>query len=164
MSILTIILIIIAILVALLGIAGTVLPSLPGPPLCFVSMVVVYFACPGQITPNLLLWMLLVTIIVVVMDFTIPIVFTKMGGGSKPAIWGTTIGTLAGLFFLPWGLILGPLLGAFIGEYIKNRKFLHASKVSMMSFVAFLLSSVVKLVASLLMTFFAMQAVWNFVN
>ena len=42
MSIFTIILIIIAILVALLGIAGTVLPSLPGPPLCFVSMVIVY--------------------------------------------------------------------------------------------------------------------------
>ena len=164
MSIFTIILIIIAILVALLGIAGTVLPSLPGPPLCFVSMVMVYFACPGQIAPSLLLWMLLVTIIVVVMDYTIPIAFTKMGGGSKPAIWETTIGTFAGLFFMPWGLILGPLLGAFIGEYIKNKKFLHASKVSMMSFVAFLLSSVVKLVASLLMTFFAIQAVWNFVN
>ena len=100
MSILTIILIIIAILVALLGIAGTVLPSLPGPPLCFASMVVVYFACPGQIAPSLLLWMLLVTIIVVVMDYTIPIAFTKMGGGSKPAIWGTTVGTFAGLFFI----------------------------------------------------------------
>lgn len=164
MSILTIILIIIAILVALVGIAGTVLPSLPGPPLCFVSMVVVYFACPGQITTSLLLWMLLVTIIVVIMDYTIPIVFTKLGGGSKSAIWGTTIGTFAGLFFLPWGLILGPLVGAFIGEIIKNRKIHQASKVSMMSFVAFLLSSVVKLVASLLMTFFTIQAVWNYVN
>jgi uncharacterized protein YqgC (DUF456 family) len=164
MSILTIILIIIAIIAALLGIAGTVLPSLPGPPLCFVSMVVVYFACPGQITLYLLLLMLLVTIIVVIMDYTIPIVFTKMGGGSKPAMWGTTIGTFAGLFFLPWGLVLGPLLGAFIGEIIKNRKLLHASKVSMMSFVSFLLSTVVKLVASLLMTFFTIHAVWNFVN
>ncbi len=164
MSILTIILIIIAILMALLGIAGTVLPSLPGPPLCFVSMVIVYFACPGQITPNLLLWMLLVTVIVVIMDYTIPLVFTKMGGGSKPAMWGATIGTFAGLFFMPWGLILGPLMGAFIGEFMKNGKFLQASKVSMMSFVAFLLSSVVKLVASLLMTFFTIHAVWSFVN
>jgi uncharacterized protein YqgC (DUF456 family) len=164
MSVFTIILIIIAILVALVGIAGTVLPSLPGPPLCFASMVVVYFACPGQIMTSLLLWMLLVTIIVVIMDYTIPIVFTKLGGGSKSAIWGTTIGTFAGLFFLPWGLILGPLVGAFIGEIIKNRKILQASKVSMMSFVAFLLSSVVKLVASLLMTFFTIQAVWNYVN
>ena len=163
MSILTIVLIVIAILAALLGLAGTVLPSLPGPPLCFAAMVVVYFACPGQISPCLLLSMLLVTVIVVVMDYTIPIVFTKMGGGSKPAMWGTTIGTFAGLFFMPWGLILGPLLGAFVGEYIKNRKILHASKVSMMSFVSFLLSTVVKLVASLLMTFFTIHAVWTFV-
>ncbi len=102
MSIFTIILIIIAILVALLGIAGTVLPSLPGPPLCFVSMVMVYFACPGQITSSLLLWMLLVTIIVVVMDYTLPIAFTKMGGDSKTAIRGTTIGTLTGLIFMRW--------------------------------------------------------------
>jgi len=164
MSALTIFLMIVAVVAALLGIIGTVLPSLPGVPLSYASMVAIYFACPGQITMLLLFWMLIVTALVTVLDYVSPIILTKMGGGAKTAIWGTTIGTLAGLFFLPWGLILGPLAGAFIGEMIKNRNLGHATKVALMSFVSFLLSTGVKLVASLIMTYFTFEAMWNHIK
>jgi len=164
MSVLTITLLVIAGIAALLGIVGTIIPSLPGPPLCFAAMVIVYFVCPGQITLSLLIWMLVVTIIVTVLDYVIPVVFTKMGGGSKPAMWGTTIGTFAGLFFMPWGLILGPLAGAFIGEISHNKNLFHATKVALASFVSFLLNTWLKIIASLLMTFFAFQAAWKFLG
>ena len=41
---------------------------------------------------------------------------SKYSGGSKWGNWGCIIGTLVGLLFLPWGVILGPFLGAVIGE------------------------------------------------
>ncbi len=87
-----------------------------------------------------------------------------MGGGSKSAIWGTTIGTFAGLFFMPWGLILGPLAGAFIGEVIKNRNLLHATKVALMSFVSFVLSTGLKLATSLIITFFCFDAMLSYIK
>ncbi len=162
MTILIIILILIAIIVALLGIIGAVVPNMPGPPLCFASMVTAYFTCPGMISTELLLWMLALTIFVTLVDYVAPIILTRMGGGSKNAMWGSTLGIIAGMFFMPWGIILGPLLGAFIGEMLHNSNFTHATKVATMSFISFLLGTGLKLIASLLMTFYAFAAMWNF--
>ncbi len=164
MTTLIVVLLVVAILVALVGIVGTVIPSLPGPPLCFVSLLVVYFACPGQVTLGLLLVMLVVTIVVTVLDYLTPVALTKMGGGSKSAMWGTTIGTFAGLLFMPWGLILGPLIGAFVGEMRNNKNVGHAIKVALMSFVSFVLSTGIKLMASLVMTYYVVQASWNYMR
>ncbi len=164
MPITDIIFLALAVIAAILGIVGTILPALPGPPLCFASMVVAYFVCPGQMSVSLLIWMLVLTVAVSIMDYTIPIMFTKMGGGSKPAMWGTTIGMFAGMFFMPWGLILGPLIGAFVGELSHNKNYTHATKVAMMSFLSFMLSTGIKLLASLAMTFFTLQAIWYHVE
>jgi len=106
--------------------------------------------------------MLILTIFVSVIDYVAPIVMTRMGGGSKYAMWGSTIGIFAGLFFMPIGLVLGPLLGAFIGEILHNVNLKHAFKVAAMSFISFLLGTGIKLVASLLMTFYAFAAMWNY--
>jgi len=156
------ILILIAIIMALLGIIGAVVPNMPGPPLCFASMLTAYFTCPGTITTELLLWMLGLTVFVTVLDYVAPIVMTRLGGGSKYAMWGSTIGIFAGLFFMPLGLILGPLIGAFIGEILHNTDFIRAIKVAAMSFISFLLGTGLKLIVSLLMTFYTFVAMWNF--
>lgn len=139
------------------------MPALPGPPLSFASMLTVYFTCPGTISGRLLCVMLLLTITVSVLDYVAPIWLTKVGGGSKAAIWGSTLGLIAGLFFMPIGLILGPLAGAFIGEVSNNSSVGKATRVALMSFISFLLTTGAKLILSALMTYYTMAAIYNFV-
>ena len=158
MDILVIILILIAVITALVGIIGAIVPALPGPPLCFASLVIAYFTSPGYISTALLATMLVVTIVVTVLDYIAPIWLTKSGGGSKEAMWGSTLGIFIGLFFMPLGLVLGPLAGAFIGEMMHEQHVGKATKVALMSFVAFLLTTGLKLMASLLMTFYVCKA------
>ena len=158
MDILVIILILIAVITALVGIIGAIVPALPGPPLCFASLVIAYFTSPGYISTALLATMLVVTIVVTVLDYIAPIWLTKLGGGSKEAMWGSTLGIFIGLFFMPLGLVLGPLAGAFIGEMMHEQHVGKATKVALMSFVAFLLTTGLKLMASLLMTFYVCKA------
>lgn len=161
MEALIIILILIAILIALVGIIGAIVPAIPGPPLCFASLVIAYFTSPGYISETFLLVMFVVTLAVTVLDYIAPIWLTKLGGGSKQAMWGSTLGVFIGLFFMPWGLILGPLAGAFVGEMMHNKDTSKATKVALMSFVAFLLTTGIKLVVSLLMTFYTFKAFFD---
>lgn len=162
MTVLIIIVLLIAVLLSLTGIVGAIVPALPGPPLSFASLLTVYFICPGTISTELLIWMLVLTIIVSVLDYVAPIWLTKVGGGSKAAIWGSTLGLIAGLFFMPIGLIVGPLAGAFFGEMTNNSSVGKATRVALMSFVSFLLTTGAKLVISALMTFYTLEAVYSF--
>ena len=162
MTVLIIIVLLIAGLLSLTGIVGAIAPALPGPPLSFASLLMVYFTCPGTISTELLIWMLVLTIIVSVLDYVAPIWLTKVGGGSKAAIWGSTLGLIAGLFFMPIGLIVGPLAGAFFGEMTNNSSVGKATRVALMSFVSFLLTTGAKLVLSALMTFYTLEAVYSF--
>ena len=159
---LIIIVLLIAVLLSLTGIVGAIVPALPGPPLSFASLLTVYFICPGTISTELLIWMLVLTIIVSVLDYVAPIWLTKVGGGSKAAIWGSTLGLIAGLFFMPIGLIVGPLAGAFFGEMTNNSSLGKATRVALMSFISFLLTTGAKLVISALMTFYTLEAVYSF--
>ena len=80
--------------------------------------------------------------------------------GSRQATRGAAIGTVAGLFFMPWGLVLGPFAGAFIGEMLHDRTDnARAFRVAFGSFLAFVLGTGLKLVVSLLMTFAIVKAV-----
>ena len=162
MTVLIIIVLLIAVLLSLTGIVGAIVPALPGPPLSFASLLTVYFICPGTISTELLIWMLVLTIVVSVLDYVAPIWLTKVGGGSKAAIWGSTLGLIAGLFFMPIGLIVGPLAGAFFGEMTNNSSLGKATRVALMSFVSFLLTTGAKLVLSALMTFYTLEAVYSF--
>ncbi|MCR5394083.1 MAG: DUF456 domain-containing protein [Bacteroidales bacterium] len=158
MDILLVIAILLAVLIALIGIIGAIVPALPGPPLSFASLVIAYFTTTGYISTSLLVTMLIVTIAVTALDYVAPIWLTKLGGGSKQAITGSTIGMILGLFFMPIGLIIGPLAGAFIGEMMHEQQLGKATKVALMSFISFLLTTGLKLVASLLMAFYVCSA------
>ena len=75
---------------------------------------------------------------------------TKQGGGSKLSIRYSMIGMLVGLFFFPpWGIVLGPFVGAFVGELIHNSRDKNkALKVAFQSFIAFILTTGLNLTAS----------------
>lgn len=113
---------IVAILLVLIGIAGSVLPALPGVPLVFAGLLlgawIDHFQKVGWFT---LVILGLLTLLSFAVDFLATSMGAKRVGASKWAIAGSALGTLAGLFFGIPGLILGPFLGAVTGELIARR-------------------------------------------
>lgn len=147
-------LIVLAIILAIVGIIGSIVPGLPGPPLSWIGMLLVYFAdkSGGNADPMsstvLLVW-LAITVIVSVLDYVIPSGMTRMAGGHKAASTGALIGLFAGMFFTPIGVVAGALIGAFFGELMVNDKGVWAAfKAGAGAFLGFILGTGLKLVCS----------------
>ena len=111
-----ILLIILGILCLIVGLAGCILPMIPGPPVAYAGLLLLHFTDKAQFsTTQLLLWLAAV-VLVQILDYFVPMLGSKYSGGTRWGTRGCLIGTVIGLFFMPWGIILGPFLGAFIGE------------------------------------------------
>lgn len=147
-------LIIIAIVCGIVGLAGSLLPALPGAPLSFAGLVLLLF-CDGADVSSTSLWVSGIFLVIVsVLDYIAPIWLTNASGGSKQATRGSVAGMVVGLFFFPpWGLILGPFVGAFLGELMAQATTGKALKVAMMSFVGFVLTTGIKLIYSGILLF-----------
>jgi len=148
------VLIIFAVLLAIVGIIGSVVPGLPGPPLSWVGMLLVYFAGrvgerPEPMTLTCLLVWLGITILVSILDYVIPPKITRLAGGHKAASTGAIIGLLVGMIFPPVGIITGSLLGAFLGELlVANNGVWPAFKAGAGAFLGFMLGTGLKLCTS----------------
>src|SRR5215213_11526798 len=115
----------------LAGLAGSVLPGLPGVPLIFISGLVYAFATDFEYVDGLTVAFLgLFAAIALVLDFVATAYGARRFGASN---WGTAggaiggiVGALVGALFLGigalFGLILGTIGGVFLGEYLKRRK------------------------------------------
>lgn len=149
------ILIIAASLLVIFGLLGCVLPILPGPPLSFGGLLILHFTQWGPINSDLLLWLGIAAALVTVLDYVFPVWATKRFGGSKRGVWGSTIGLIVGLFFFPpFGIIVGPFLGAFIGEITANQSQRNAIKSAFGSFIGFLLGTGLKFTVSGVITYY----------
>lgn len=98
-----------------------------------------------QFTPTQLIVWAVIVVLVQVLDYVIPLLGSKYAGGTKWGNWGCVIGTVAGLFFPPWGIIIGPFLGAVVGELLGDKDLKHALKSGFGSLVGFLFGTAVKL-------------------
>ena len=145
----TVALYIIASVLALVGLVGSVVPVLPGPTLSWIGWLLL-FLVPGEAITltSVIVWGVVLIIVSLLDSFGSTWLTSKMGG-SKWGTRGCFIGMLIGLFcFPPAGLIVGPFLGAFIGEIIGNASTGHALKVAFVSFLSFLLTTGLKLIYS----------------
>jgi uncharacterized protein YqgC (DUF456 family) len=107
----------------------------------------------------------LLTGLVALLDYVIPIYGTKKFQGSKYGIWGSTAGLIIGiLFFFPLGIIAGPVLGAFIGEIISGKTKDRAFKSAMGSFLGFLAGTALKLILSMSMAYQYIVTVYKMYN
>ena len=142
----------------LVGLAGCILPFLPGPPLCYLALLIQQLqSTPPYATDFLLTWAG-ITLVITGLDYVIPIYGTKRFGGTKYGMWGCVIGLIGGLWLGPLGLIIGPFVGALIGELIGNAKSEHAIRAALGSFVGFLLGTLLKLVACFVMGWYFTDA------
>lgn len=111
-----------AVVLVVVGIAGTVLPALPGLPLVFAGMLLAAWAGDfQQVGVPMLVVLGVLTLFSLAVDFWATALGAKRVGASRLAIVGAMVGTLAGLFFGPLGLLLGPFAGAVGGELMSRR-------------------------------------------
>lgn len=137
---------VIAGLLVLVGLAGTVLPALPGLPLVFAGMLLAAWADDFQRIGWVALLVLgLMTLLSLAVDFLSTAVGAKKVGASPKALWGSVIGTFAGLFFMPVGVFVGPFAGALLGELWHGREWRKATKVGFGTWLGIALGVVLKL-------------------
>lgn len=133
------------------GIAGCFLPVLPGPPLCFLALLIQNVNETPPFEKQFLWIWGGIAVTVTALDYVIPMYSTKKFGGSKFGIWGCGIGLLGGIWLGPIGIIIGPLVGAFAGELINNLNPSRAFRSAMGSFIGFLAGTLLKLAVCLAM-------------
>lgn len=148
-------LIVLGILFIISGILGGILPVLPGPPLSYVGLILLHLTERYQFSTNFLIVWGVITVVVYVLDYLIPIWGTKRFGGSKRGVWGSIIGLLVGMFlFPPFGIIVGPFLGAVLGELSSGKQSREAFRSGLGSFLGFLVGTLLKLIVSGMMAWY----------
>lgn len=143
----------------IVGIIGSVAPVLPGPPLNYIGLLLLQLLETAPFSTRFLIIFAVLTILVTALDYLIPIYGTKRFGASKYGIWGSTIGLILGIFiFPPFGIIIGPFAGAFIGEMVSGKEVNAALKSGFGSFLGFLTGTFMKFALSVVMTFYFVSA------
>lgn len=149
----------IGLVIAVIGIVGCIIPAVPGPPLNFISLLILEAVTGGTYSPFFYVLWGAITILSIILDYVFPVWSAKKFNASRYGIWGSIIGMLIGIiFFPPFGMIAGLLLGAIAGELFAGKESSHAMKVGMVTFISSLLMILFKLAASLLMTYYFSKA------
>jgi uncharacterized protein len=144
---------ILAVILFIVGIAGTVLPALPGSPLIVLGMFIYGLTVDFNNLPiTFYLGQCLAVALIFFVDYFAGAWGVSRYGGSKAAVWGSIIGGVLGLIFMgPFGLIFGPFIGAVAGElYLKN-SLENAVKVGVGTLVGFLGGFLLKLAIEIVM-------------
>ena len=160
-----ILLLILGFLFMLIGILGSFLPALPGPPVSWVGLFLLYLtkALPDDWT--LLGITLAIAIIVFALDYIIPAVGTKKFGGTRAGMIGTTLGLIVALIFPIFGIfgiIIWPFVGALVGELINKADTKTALKAAFGSFIGFLTGTFLKFVVTMVFLGIFLMKVWEF--
>lgn len=150
-----------AIALVVAGLAGTVLPALPGAPLVFAGLLIAAWIDKFQKVG----WLPLTLIfLLMILTFVIEIAAAGMGakrvGASKMAIFGAAVGTIVGIFFSLPGLLLGPFVGAVLGEYLSRRNWEQAGKVGIGTWIGLIVGTAGKLAVIFAMVGLFVTAYW----
>ena len=137
---------VVAALLVVIGIAGSILPALPGLPLVFGGLLLAAwtgdFQQVGWITLSVLFAL---TLLAMAIDLIASLLGTKRVGASGLAVLGAALGTVLGLFFGLIGLLLGPFVGALLGELIAGRGLQQAARAGIGAWIGFVVGTLAKL-------------------
>ena len=155
----------IGLILMLVGIVGSILPVIPGTPISWLGLIVLYLAPSMEFDWTFIIITGIVGIGIYIMDYIIPAIGTKKFGGSKAGAWGTTIGLIIGILApIPFGILIGPFVGALVGELAFNKtEGPQAFKAAIGSFFGFLASTFLKFFATLVfLGLFIYKVIINF--
>jgi len=107
---------------AVLGVAGAILPGLPGAPLILVAAILHRWLMPGYVSGWTIAALAVLAALTVVVDAACGIIGVKRLGGGRWALLGAGVGAALGLFFGPLGLLAGAVAGAALCEMACDRK------------------------------------------
>ena len=160
-SIVDILLYVIAAALIVVGLVGAIVPTLPGIPLIFGG---IWLIAGVDRYHHLGLWWLLGIAVVGAIGLTLDLLAGALGakrvGASKQAVCGALVGTLIGLFFGLPGLLLGPFIGAALGELAAGSSILRSTDVGMSAWIGLIFGTIIKLVSSLMMVALFGAAWW----
>lgn len=152
-----------AVLAGVLGVIGSILPALPGTPVSWAGMLLLFLwggeGCTrGDMTLQSLLIWLGIVIVVSILDYVIPLYFTKLTGGSPHAGRGAMAGLILGILIPPIGMIIGAFVGAFLVElYYTDKSKPQALKAALGSFLGFLFGTGLKIITSCVMFWYIIK-------
>ena len=152
-----------AVIFAVTGLLGAVLPVLPGPPIAFLALLMLLLCDGNDISTTALVVTGVLALVITIVDYIAPVWFAKKTGGSKYGTWGATIGLVAGLFLGPLGVIVGPFIGAYIGERMAKTPPEKAFGVAFMTFAAFMLTTGIKLVYGVVLLVMVCKESWEII-
>jgi len=153
MDFINIVLIAVTCLIFIIGLAGIILPVLPGIPVIWLgTLFYAFFTGFENIGFGVLVIFTVLTVFSLIIDYTANSIGAKKYGAGKWGVIGAFAGLIVGLILAgPVGLIIGPFLGAFAGELLSGKDNRQAFKAGIGSFVGFLGGILIKLVIALVM-------------
>ncbi len=136
----------------LIGLAGTILPALPGVPLVFAGLfLAAYLGNFERIGWPTLTILGVLTALAIAADFVATLLGAKRAGASKAALVGAAIGSLVGIFSGLWGLLIFPFIGAVLGELSTRRQLGQAGRVGIATWLGMMIGVLAKLAIALTM-------------
>ncbi len=139
-------------LVVIAGLAGTVIPALPGVPLVFAGLFlgawIGNFETIGWITVGVLA---MLAVVAWAVDFLAGALGAKYLGASSRAFWGATLGAIVGIFFGLPGIVLGPFIGAVLGELSVGSDLLQSGRSGLGAWLGMVVATAAKLAIAFLM-------------
>jgi uncharacterized protein YqgC (DUF456 family) len=137
---------ILAVLVVIAGLAGTIIPALPGVPLVFAGLLIGawadHFDTVGWATIGILALLALIAWLV---DFVAGALGARYLGASSRAFWGATAGAFVGIFFGLAGMLLGPFIGAVLGELSGGSDVLNSGRAGIGTWLGMAVATAIKL-------------------
>jgi len=149
----------------IIGLIGSFLPVLPGPPLSWVGLLLLYLtdAIPNDWT--FLGITLAIALLVFALDYIIPAMGTKKFGGTKAGMFGATIGLIIGILApIPGGIIIGPFVGALLGELSNKADSQTALKAAFGSLLGFITGTFIKFIVAIIYFGLFVKLVWDYKN
>ena len=154
--------IVLGLVILLGGIIGCFLPVIPGPPFGYVSLLLLQLTSDPPFSGEFLLWTGAATVGITLLDYFIPPLATKKFGGSRFGVVGSILGILVGLIILPpWGILIFPFVGAYIGEIVFGSEHVVAKKAAFGAALGLLSGMLLKLSFTFVLAyFFFTEAPW----
>jgi hypothetical protein len=156
----------------IVALIGTFVPGIPGAPLGLIPFLLLQLSgmwsfWGWSMIPLLL--MVLLVVVIMVLNFFLPTIMTKYFGGSKKAQWGSTLGIVLGIvltsFLGPLAVIVGPFIGATLGEKLAGSDWNKSAKVGFGSVIAFVTGTLGEIVVVLMqICFFSIICLYAYLH